>query len=177
MKVFSMLLVSLTLLTGINAQAASKSEIWDLLQRVDNEIRYYNQDPATLDQVKMNLENALTALRGSNPNPAPQSCLDFAFEEFRKDGYSNSISMDKSKNFCQSMSNQNTDLEVVKYMYSILRRDGYSASTSFDYSLTLGKNVDLSALECVKNAFPRYRQDGYSGKTSLEKAVGFCRRQ
>lgn len=178
MKIFSMAIVTLALLVGINAQAASKSEVWDLLQRIDNEIRYYNQDAATLEQVKMDLLNALSALRGgNNPRPSPQSCLDFAYEEYRKDGYSNSTSMEKARKFCQSMSNQNSELQVVQYMYEILRRDGYSVSTSLDSTLTFAKNVDLAGLDCVKSAFPRYRQDGYSGKTSLEKAVGFCRRQ
>lgn len=176
MKIFSIVTLGLLML-GMTAQAASKSEVWDLLQRIDSEIRYYNQDAATLDQVKMDLENALSALRrGSNPAPAPRGCLDFAFEEYRKDGFSNTHAMDKSKNFCQSMNNQNIELQVVQYMYEILRRDGYSVSTSLDISLTYAKNVELDGLDCVKHAFPRYRQDGYSGKTSLEKAVGFCRR-
>lgn len=164
----------LMMILGVNASAASKGEIWDLLQRVDSELRLYNQSPETLEQVKGKLQDALQVLR-SGPVANPRECMDFAFGEYQKDGFSNGTSLEKSKVFCDRLVGADTTLNVMKYFYGVIKLDGFSSSTSLDQSWMLGKTVTERALPCVQSSYERYARDGFSHRTSLEKAVAICR--
>lgn len=173
MKTILMLIVALTTLSGSLANAASKADVWDLLQRIDGELRYYNQSPESLNQVHGRLEEALRILRGS-PIANPQACSDFAYGEYKKEGFSNATAMDKARVFCSKVSEAGTTLVVINFFYENLKKDGYSNSTSLQHSIELGAKVSEQKLGCVRTAFERYSQDGFSKRTSLQRAVDFC---
>ncbi len=159
---------------AVNAQAASKSELAVLIERIDNELRYYNQTPEALEVAKEKLEDALIALRGIAPVD-PQACIDFAYNEFRRDGYSNTTSLNKAKETCTNMETQGTTLDILSYFYTKIKADGYSVPSSFDYSMNLSRGLVSSQMNCIDSTYGRYKLDGYSVKSSLEKAVNFCR--
>lgn len=165
------------LILGIFAQAspaADKNQIWDLLARIDSELRLYDQQPRQLEQAKVRLEEALRILRqgeGANPN----NCLTFATEEYVKDGYSNSAAMQKSKALCNQINRDGTSLEIVQFIHSVLKQDGYSTAASLQLSADIGKGVQERSLECIQPAFERYQKDGFSGRASINKAVEFCK--
>lgn len=172
----TVLFIMVGLVATLNSFAASKNDIWELLQKIDNEVRYYEQNPEVLASTKLHLEAALAALRGRPvPAPRPNECVDFAFNEYRKDNFSNAQSLERAKSFCQVVTKDKIDMEVVHFVYDVLRADNYSASSSFDQTLTLGAAISYRQLGCVRDTFERYRQDGYSGRTSLEKSISFCR--
>lgn len=161
-------------LFSFTARAATKGEIWELLQRIDGEIRYYDQTPDQLEQAKSHLDGALAALRGV-PGGDPQACIDFALAKYRDDGYSNSTSLQKAGDWCRAVSARNASLEVLAFFFVKLRDDGYSNATSLDKALSMGGNLPRAQLTCVQRAFATYREDGYSNSTSLQKAAEFCK--
>lgn len=173
MKTLITLLVGIVAFTATNASAASKADVWELLQRIDGELRYYNQSPEELDQVQARLEEALRVLR-KGPIADPEACTDFAYGEYKKDGYSNSVSLEKARTFCNRVSENGTSLAVINFFYENLKKDGYSIATALQHTLDLSANVTEQSLSCVRTAFERYSQDGYSKRTSLQKSVDFC---
>lgn len=168
-------LVTAFALFASNAQAASKSDVWELLQRIDSELRHYDQSPRDLDLAVRKLQEALDVLRGRD-NPSPDQCLDFAYEEYVKDGYSNSISMEKARNFCTKVSNSSMTMPVVRFFYENLKQDGYNTGVALDNAIAIGGNVTERDLPCVEKAYGRYRADGYGARLSLQKSVQFCSR-
>jgi hypothetical protein len=173
MKQLTVLVLGFFVFTNSSAQAASKAEVWELLQRIEGELRYYDQKPSDLDQVHARLTEALRVLRG-NPITSPEACTDFAFGEYKKAGYSNSASLDKAADFCATLNENNTTLAVLNFFYEHLKKDGYAIPASLHYALELSQNIREENLGCVRTAFDRYAQDGYSKRTSLQKAVDFC---
>jgi hypothetical protein len=169
------LFVLMSLFVSSSALAADKSEIWDILQRIDSELRYYDQSPNQLDQTKVRLEEVLRLLRGGNSQD-PNQCLNFAIEEFVKDGFSQSTAMQKAKSLCSDMERNGSAFAVVNYFYLLLKQDGYSVTSAFQISSDLAKNLPESSLSCVKPAFERYKKDGFSNRTALNNAVNFCKR-
>jgi hypothetical protein len=158
-----------------NAQAASKSDIWNLLQHIDNELRYYDQSSSALDRAQEKLQEALAELRGM-PGGSPQECLDYIFNEYRKDGYSNSISMERSKDFCAQMNATPVTMGVLRFFYENLRSDGYAVSIALNQAMEMARNVGESQLPCLRSAFDRYRGDGYGARIALQMSVDYCRR-
>jgi hypothetical protein len=121
------------------------------------------------------LGEALDILRG-RPGSRPDACLDFAYNEFVKDGYSNSLSMEKARAFCTKASNSGMTMPVVLFFFNNLKQDGYNTGVAFDNAIAIGGNVTERDLPCVEKAFDRYRGDGYGARLSLQKSVQFCSR-
>lgn len=161
-----------------NAYAASKSELNSVINRINNELSYYDQSGETLDRAKEKLEDALAILRGSERPPVNnQPCFDYAYGEIKADGYSNASSLEKAKDVCIKMNDQNTTLNLLTFFYGKIHRDGYSAISSFNYALNFSLGLTEDQINnCLDTAFTRYKLDGYSVKTSLEKAANYCRR-
>jgi hypothetical protein len=168
-------LVAMFAIFASNAQAASKSDVWELLQRIDSELRHYDQSPRDLDLAMRKLEEALDILRGRT-SPNPDQCLDFAYDEYVKDGYSNSISMEKARSFCMKVGNSRMTMPVVLFFYQNLKQDGYNTGVALDNAIAIGGNVTEQDLPCVEKAFGRYRSEGYGARLSLQKSVQFCSR-
>lgn len=175
MRKLMTVLVATFALFASNAQAASKSDVWELLQRIDSELRHYDQSPRDLDLAMQKLEEALDVLRG-RPSPRPDECLDFAFNEYVKDGYSNSLSMDKARAFCMKVNNSGMTMPVVLFFFNNLKQDGYNTGVALDNTIAIGGNVTERDLPCVEKAYGRYRKDGYGARLSLQKSVEFCSR-
>ena len=161
------------LLLGSQARAASKEDLYDTMRLIDSELSYYNQSPEALAFAQSRLSEALSALRGG-PALDPQACLDFAFNEYRLDGYSNSVSLERGKAFCDQLAGQGSGLRLAEYLYKIVRQDGYSRVVSLQISLELSAKTKESKLSCIDSAFSRYRSDGLSRRRALEKAVELC---
>lgn len=155
------------------AEAATKAEIWELLQRIDGEIRYYEPTPEQLSQAKVALEDALRALRGGE---STQNCVTFAQEKYRDDGYTNGTSLQKAGEWCREVETKGSSLEVLVFFFEKIREDGYSNASSLRKALDLGGQIQRAQLGCVRHAYDSYRADGYSPTTSLQKAADFCRR-
>src|SRR6218665_165798 len=155
MRKLMTVLVTAFALFASNAQAASKSDVWELLQRIDSELRHYDQSPRDLDRAMQKLEEALEILRGRT-SPSPDQCLDFAFNEYVKDGYSNSLSMDKARAFCTKMSNSRMTMPVLLFFFNNLKQDGYNTGVALDNAIAIGGNVTERDLPCVEKAFDRY---------------------
>ena len=146
MKKLMTVFVTFLGLVTTGAQAAEKSDVWEMLQRIDSELRHYDQSPRDLDRAMARLEEALTILRGE-PGNSPEECQDFAINEFVKDGYSNSLAMDKARSFCRSAKANDMSMELVRFFSQRLKEDGYNSVLAFDNTLTLGKGMsdrDLS---------------------------------
>ncbi|MCO5141983.1 MAG: hypothetical protein M9962_02710 [Oligoflexia bacterium] len=174
MKLFAIGALLLTsFLPASFANAANKADLYDLLNRIDLELRYYDQNPAILDSVKFDLEKALSTLRGEVVNP--RECMDFAYESYRKDGYSNSSSLEKAKTYCSQARSLGASIEVIKYFYAGLTKDGYSNSSSLTKALEMSHNLSERDLGCIDEAYNRYKADGYSNRSALEKSADFCR--
>ena len=173
MRKMMTVLVALIAIFASNAQAASKSDVWELLQRIDSELRHYDQSPRDLDFTVQKLEEALEILRGQ-PSPSPDECQDFAFNEYLKDGYSNSLSMEKARAFCMKVNNSGMTMPVVLFFYNNLKTDGYNTGVALDNALAIGGGVTERDLPCVEKAYGRYRKDGYGARLSLQKSVAFC---
>lgn len=166
--------IVLSVLMGFfgSAEAATKTEIWELLQRIDSEIRYYEPTREQLSQAKASLEDALRALRGGGNS---QGCISFAQEKYRDDGYSNTTALQKAGEWCRELEAKGASLDVLAFFFEKLREDGYSNATSLRKALDLGGQIRRAQLECVRHAYDTYRADGYSAATSLQKAAEFCR--
>lgn len=165
--------VLLTTTFSLEADASSKSEIWRLMDKIDLELRNGQTSGEDLEQVAQHLEEALAILRSGSQRP--QECLDFSFEQYKKDGFSNGTAMDKSKEYCSEVRMKGISLLVIKEFFSLLRPDGYSYATALSLSQQIAEGVVERDLNCVKSAHARYRADGFSYRTSLEKAVGYCK--
>jgi hypothetical protein len=170
MKFIIMMLLVLT----PNVQAAEKSEVWDLLQRIDSELRYYEQTPRQLDEAKIRLEEVLRILRQGGVVD-PNACLDFAIDEYVRDGFSNTSAMQRAKSLCSQMERDRTALAVVRYFYTLLKADGYSGATSLQIAADTGRGMQERKLECIQPAYDRYKQDGFSNRTALTRAIDFCK--
>lgn len=155
------------------ANAADKSELFELLKKIDLELRYYDQNPSVLDAVKFDLEKSLAALRGEAVEP--QECTGFAYEAYHRDGFSNSLSLKKAKEYCSHLKGLGASLEVVKYFYIAIIADGYSNSYSLKKALEVSHSLNANDLGCIDEAFQRYKADGYSNQSALEKSADFCR--
>lgn len=175
MRKLMTLLVATFAIFASNAQAAAKSDVWELLQRIDSELRYYDQSPRDLDLAMKKLEEALDILRGRQGS-RPDDCLDFAYNEYVKDGYSNSISMERSRAFCNKVSNSGMTMPVVLFFFNNLKQDGYNTGVALDNTIAIGGRVAEQDLPCVEKAYGRYRKDGYGARLSLQKSVQFCSR-
>lgn len=161
-------------LWGQSAMAADKNEIWDLLTRIDSELRLYDQQPRQLEQAKIRLEEALRILRqgsGTDPN----NCLTYVTDEYVKSGFSNSAAMQKAKSFCTQLNADGTSLSVVQFFHIALKKDGYSVSASLQIASETAKGLVERDLDCIQPAFDRYRKDGYSSRVALTKSVDFCK--
>jgi hypothetical protein len=167
-------LALMLLFVSSNVRAADKAEIWDLMQRIDSELRYYDQSPNQLNQAKARLEEALRLLRGGNAQD-PNECLNFAIEEYLKDGFSQATAMQKAKSLCSNIEKNGLSFAVVNYFYQQLKQDGYSVSSAFQVSSELARNLLESSLSCIKPAYERYKKDGFSNRTALNNAVNFCK--
>lgn len=172
-----LLVLILTVMAGttfsLGAEASSKGEIWRLMDNIDLELRNGPSNVDDLELVAQHLKDALSVLRSGAQRP--QECLDFSFEQYKKDGFSNGASMDKSKEYCGEVKIKGAEIRVLKEFFSLLKPDGYSNLTCLNLSLQIGERIAERDLPCVRSAHGKYRADGYSNRTSLEKAVNYCK--
>lgn len=180
--VYSFLIVAISLWAA-EADAASKRDLRGLLERIEFEIRNYDQSPDTLEQTRAHLSDALATLRGRaepdpepvpEPTPEPSACRGFAVEEYLKDGFSNSSAMEMARDYCNRAEEHGSSLDVIRAFHGYLLKDGYSRRSSLDYALAIGRHSPESSLRCVRSAMPRFRRDGLSYRSALEKSVDYC---
>lgn len=161
-----------------------KGKAFELLQRIDDELRFYYQDARTVAAANRQLQAALATLRGApvNPPPAPVpvpppglgECREFAYPLYRQDGFSESTSLDKARTYCNLVNLARADIAVLSYFHEQLRIDGYSNATCLQYAVDIAGDLAESELGCVRTALGRYRKDGLSVRTALQKAVTYC---
>lgn len=168
------LFLLLPLAMAVTTQAADKRELYDIMNRIDSELRYYDQTPEQLSAAKASLEEALGALRNSGGGPS-QACVDFAYGVYTGDGYSSSYALEQAGSFCRGIAEKKAELNIVKFCYEKYREDGYAGAYSLEQAGSLAFGLRAGQLGCIRTAYDRYKNDGYSGSYSIEHAVDFCR--
>jgi hypothetical protein len=158
------------------AHSATKGDVLDLLRRIEWEVRQYPQNVDTLARVKDGLQANLDLLRGMpGDEPGNQSCRDFAFGEYRKDGINNSQALERARTYCQRVSDVGAPLDMVSFFHRELLKEGFSYSYCLDQALDLASDLRRGTKACVESSYRKYLDDGYSIGLALKKSVEFCR--
>ena len=160
---------------SFSAEAATKRDLYDLLNRIDNELRFYDQSDDKLQAAQVALVEALDILRGSQGGSPGQACTDFAYEAYRADGYTNSYALERAGVICRGMKEKGTELRIVSFCFEKYRLDGYTNAYSLETAARISEGYRASQLSCIQSSFERFKADGYTNAYSIESALRFCR--